>query len=415
MCNAAMPGAQRVGPGFSPLDEELGLLPGPLTPTLQAHLSRLGARLSFAEAASELGHLKGVSVSAATARRRTEADGAVYAALQDAEATRVVVTAPQPPAGPPVQQLSVDGAMVPLVDGSWREVRTLAIGTVVPGRQPGTVRCEDLSYFSRLVDAATFTTLATGEVHRRGVETAGRVAGVVDGAEWCQSFVDVHRPDAVRILDFAHATQRLGDVAEAVWGSGEPGRTWATAQRAELREGTAEAVLAAIRALPLAGTSAAAEASRIQGEVLGYLEPRVDQMRYATFRAHGLPIGSGIVESANKLVVEARLKGAGQRWAEPHITPMVALRGAICSRRWEEAWAAIAVARRARRVQPASLAAPAAVASAASVAAPTRRPRQPPSPALPRTGRKTFVNGRPTANHPWKRRLAGQTTSCAKF
>ena len=47
---------------------------------LQAHLSRLGSRLSFAEAASELWHLKGVGVSAATARRRTEADGATYAA-----------------------------------------------------------------------------------------------------------------------------------------------------------------------------------------------------------------------------------------------------------------------------------------------------------------------------------------------
>ena len=72
-----MPGDRPAGPGFSPLDEELGLLPGALTPPLQAHLSRLGSRLSFAEAARELGHLKGVRVSAATARRRTEAGGDV--------------------------------------------------------------------------------------------------------------------------------------------------------------------------------------------------------------------------------------------------------------------------------------------------------------------------------------------------
>jgi hypothetical protein len=120
-----------VAPGVSPLDEELGLLPGALTPTLHARLSWLGARLSFAEAA--------------TARRRTEADGAVYAALQDADAARVLAYPPPPRRGPAVQQVSVDGAMVPLVDGSWREVRTLAIGTVAPGRQPGTVRCEEVS------------------------------------------------------------------------------------------------------------------------------------------------------------------------------------------------------------------------------------------------------------------------------
>lgn len=413
-----MPGAPRVGLGFSPLDEELGLLPGALTPTLQAHLSRLGSRLSFAEAASELEQLKGVRVSAATARRRTEADGAVYAAQQDSAARRGLATAPPARQGPLRQQVSVDGAMVPLVDGSWREVRTLAIGTVEPGPQPGTVRCEDLSYFSRLADAATFTTLAAGEVYRRGVETAGRVIGVVDGSEWCQSFLDTHRPDAVRILDFPHAAQRLSDVAEAVWGAREPGRVWAAGQRAELRDGTAESVLEAIRALPVTAAPDPTTAERVQGEVLGYLEPRLEQMRYPAFRAQGWPIGSGAVESANKLVVEARLKGAGRRWAEAHVNPMVALRGALCSERWAEAWAAIADARqgRSRRAQPAGGAdATLPMASAASVAAPASRGRLPPSPALPRRGPKTIVNRRPTARHPWKRFPAAHLSSPANL
>jgi hypothetical protein len=395
-----------VGTGFSPLDEELGLLPGALTPPLQAHLSRLGARLSFAEAARELWHLKGVRVAAATARRHTEADGAVYAAVQDAVARQVLADPPPPRPGPAVQQVSVDGAMVGLVDGSWREVRTLAIGTVVPGRESGTVRCEDLSYCSRMVDATTFLTLAAGEVHRRGVETAGIVAGVVDGAPWCQQFLDAHRPDAVRILDFPHAAQRLSDVAEALWGGGEPARAWAAAQRQALRDGEAAAVLATIRALPLAASPDATTADRVQADVLGYLEPRVEQMRYAAFRAQGLPIGSGIVESANKLVVEARMKGAGRRWAAGNVTPMVALRGALCSDRWEDAWRAIAHARRAHprpARAPDAAAGPARPAAAASVVPPVRRHRSPAIPNLSPAGPKTIVDGRPTAAHPWKR------------
>jgi hypothetical protein len=395
-----------VAPGFFPLDEELGLLPGLLTPTLQAHLSRLGARLSFAEAAAELGHLKGVHVSAATARRRTEADGAVYAAQQEAEARRVLAEAPPPRPGPAVQQVSVDGAMVPLVDGSWREVRTLAIGTVDPGREPESTRCTELSYFSRLCDAERFITLASGEVHRRGVETAGVVAGVVDGADWCQAFLDAHCPDAVRILDFPHAAQRLTDVAEAVWGDGEPARAWAARQRADLRDGAPETVLAAIRALPVAEARDVAAAVRVQGAVLGYLAPRRGQVRYAAFRAQGLPIGSGIVESANKTVVETRMKGAGRRWAEDHVNPLLALRGALGSGRWEEAWGGIVTARRARHapsVQGTRAPVPGLAASAASVAAPASARPAPPSPAIPRSGPKTIVNGRPTARHPWKR------------
>ena len=301
-----------------------------------------------------------------------------------------------------MQQVSVDGALGPLVDGRWREVRTLAIGTVAPGRTPGAVRCEDLSYLARLCDAERFIALAAGEVHRRGVETAGRVAFVVDGAAWEQAFSDAHCPGAVRILDFPHGAQRLSDAAEAVWETQETGRAWAAAQRAELRDGAAETVLAAIRALPLAETRDPGAADQVRQQVLGYLAPRVDQMRDAAFRAQGLPIGSGIVESANTLVVKARLTGAGRRWAEEHLTPMLALRGALCSERWDDAWTAIAAARRGRvrRTPPPALL---PAASAVSVAAPVRRTRQPPSPALPRLGPKTIVNGRPTARHPWQR------------
>jgi len=46
-------------------------------------------------------------------------------------------------------------------------------------------------------------------------------------------------------------------------------------------------------------------------EHLDYLRKRESLMHYPMFRHQGWPIGSGMVESANKNVVEARLKGAG--------------------------------------------------------------------------------------------------------
>lgn len=411
-----MPGARSVGPGFSPLDDELGLLPGTLTPTLQAHLSRLGAQLSFTAAAREVSRLTGVRVSPATVRRRTEADGAALAAWEAAEAVRVLREAPPPPAGPPVLQVSVDGTMVGLQDGAWREVRTLAIGTVVPGRAPGTVACTHVSVFARLADAATFTDLAAGEIHRRGVETAGIVVGVVDGAPWCQTFLDVHCPQAVRILDFPHAAQRLTALAEAVWGPGATAQTWAATQRQALRDGSPEAVLAAIAALPLASAPVRALAQTLHDEVVGYVTPRLAQMRYAVFRAQGLPIGSGIVESANKTVVAARLKGAGMRWSEGAVTPMLALRGALGSGRWDEAWATVAQRRRwtARHVRARRAPREVPATSAASVVPPRAAPPAASSLAIPRSGPKTIINGRPTAAHPWNRSRPRPATASAK-
>lgn len=80
---------------------------------------------------------------------------------------------------------------------------------------------------------------------------------------------------------------------------------------------------------------------------LGYLAKRLEQIQYRQFRDAGLPIGSGIVESANKVVVEARLKGAGMRWKDEHVDPMLALRNAICSSgRWANSWCLLSTYRR---------------------------------------------------------------------
>ena len=69
---------------------------------------------------------------------------------------------------------------------------------------------------------------------------------------------------------------------------------------------------------------------------LAYLEKRAAQLQSPQFQAAGLPIGSGSVESAHTVVVEARLNGAGMRWARENVNPMLALRNAVCNDRWDE-------------------------------------------------------------------------------
>ena len=65
-----------MGPGFSPLDEELALLPGTLTPSLQEGVVRLGARVPFARATELLAYFTHATIGEATARRLTEGAGA---------------------------------------------------------------------------------------------------------------------------------------------------------------------------------------------------------------------------------------------------------------------------------------------------------------------------------------------------
>jgi hypothetical protein len=74
--HAVMPLARSAGQGFFPLDEELALLPGSLTPSLQEALVRLGARMPFRSAVQELAFLKHVTTTEATVRRHAETAGA---------------------------------------------------------------------------------------------------------------------------------------------------------------------------------------------------------------------------------------------------------------------------------------------------------------------------------------------------
>ena len=139
-----------MGTGLSPLDDELELLPGTLTPWLQASLVRLGSWMPFAHAARELGWLSrapgGVLVSESVAERLTEAAGAAYVTEQ-AAAVEALERHPTPePVGPAVLQVSVDGAMLSLVHQQWTEAKTLAIGTVVQ-EAAGEVRAREPSYF----------------------------------------------------------------------------------------------------------------------------------------------------------------------------------------------------------------------------------------------------------------------------
>lgn len=390
------------GHGLSPLDERLGLLPGShVTPGLVAGMVRLGALIPFGQVPGIIQHFTGVTVSAETVRRLTDMAGAAQVERDSAAVAQIERELPTPPSGPALQLLSVDGAMVSLVGGTWTEVKTLALGTVAADPlAPSQVRTRDLSYFSRRDEAASFTRLATVETHRRRTETAQTVVAVVDGAACCQGFIDHQRHDAVRVLDYAHAMGYLGQAAQALFGTGTAAASeWRGRQAHALRHGQAEAVL---RQLTERIATSRDEAREMTQTTAAYLRSRLEQIRYQTFVNAGYPIGSGCVESANKLVVEARLKGSGMHWAAEHINPMLALRTLTANERWEERWPDI---RRGLRQQAAQRSQQRRQLRQTQPP-PAASPEPPPATPLATTAitrAKLVVDGKPTQDHPWRR------------
>src|SRR5713101_9794235 len=138
----------------------------------------------------------------------------------------------------------------------------------------------------------------------------------------------------------AHAAEYVNEIGQAVQAAG--GRlptTWLTGLLHRLKHQGPARVRKHLAWL------AAGSPSPLIREKRAYLQKREAHMQYPTYQEAGWPIGSGSVESANKVVVEARLKGAGMRWERQNVNPMLVLRNGVCNRRWNETWAA-AVAHR---------------------------------------------------------------------
>ncbi|MEK7215618.1 MAG: hypothetical protein AAB289_08500, partial [Chloroflexota bacterium] len=134
-----------------------------------------------------------------------------------------------------------------------------------------------------------------------------------DGAHWIWNLAAEHFGERVDIVDFYHASEHLWEVARTVFGAGTPqAQCWAETQRAALLTQGADPVSAALEAL----TMASPEGTALLRRERGYFRSNRTRMAYPAFRAQGLPIGSGAVESTAKHLVQLPMKRPGARWSE---------------------------------------------------------------------------------------------------
>jgi hypothetical protein len=322
----------------TPLDTQLQVCAGSFSAGVQELLALLGATQdSFAQAAQVFERLCLVQVCPNSVRAATEDlgqtliahDQQVIAAAQ--ESPPDLATAPTPER----LYVSMDGVVAHMRDGGWKEIKTGCVYTTrtrVSRKQPDAreVRAETQSYVVALQDADTFGWHVWAEAVRRQVDAASEVVVLGDGAHWIWNLAELHFPEATQIVDWYHASQYLWQAAPVIAGSDSAQRTaWAREQETALWEGNVAAVLAALQ--PHAGRSDAVD------DAISSYTNHQHRMDYATYRARGLQIGSGTIESACKQLVSARLKLAGMIWNTTGAEAVAVVRAWLRSERWDEA------------------------------------------------------------------------------
>jgi hypothetical protein len=175
------------------------------------------------------------------------------------------------------------------------------------------------------------------EAVRQGVRTAVRVVWLSDGGRGLWSVFQrlFQAVGVVAILDFYHAAQNLYKGASA-WLDGRTRacQRWFADLRHRLRHGHEQHVLAELAAL-VETTSLPQSARQTLTNGYTYLKTHEGHIRYDHFKAAGLPIGSGLVESACKWLIQQRFKGVGMRWSEVGFNHLLHLRLAWVNQRFD--------------------------------------------------------------------------------
>lgn len=340
------------GDGCAPVDKRYGIEPGKVTAGL-AHLIALsGIKEAFDAGRKWLREYLLFEVSENTVRAETQkmgelqcqADADLVKATQSESGLQKREHSQQP--APDILYGSIDAAKVrieprhqqekalenretwrDLKAGCWYEAET------VPDRQQSVrqkdkaqregvvLRAKNQQYFCDIDKAEQFGKLLWAMGCAVGADRAHILVFICDGAVWIWNLIAYYFPNAIQIVDWYHAVDRLKRIAEEVFCNLEERRAWLEKVTEELWQGNIEAVIEACQPL--------AKKSNFAKQSLSYYANNMERMRYAQFRAAGFMIGSGIIESACKQIVTQRLKLPGAQWT---------LEGAILTAKARAAW-----------------------------------------------------------------------------
>jgi len=315
------------------LPARLGVRPRGRSRRLDRVLTDFGCEHSFARAVESVREHYGIELGASSVRAATlEHAHRAHRQMQEQydESFRVL-----PAQGALHVIAQADGTMIRTVEPGarqgkrpreWKEMRLVA------------AQAKDAS---SAVYGATFGSVEeTGRRWGHCTRSAGWGANssihvLGDGAEWIRlQSQEVFQNQGNFLCDFYHVSQYLGAAAERCWPD-QPHR-WRRTQQKRLRRGAAAKVIETLE--PFLEPANTPDEDAPVRNAHRYLTNRLDCLDYPRALQLGLPIGSGLIESGHRHVLQARLKKPGCAWLQTHADQIAHLRVLRANHNWESLW-----------------------------------------------------------------------------
>lgn len=320
-----------------PTDARVGL-DGFLSP----HATRLAclaaASWSFDVAADRLCEFAGVRIDGETIRRHGHRAAEALASRREASPPKGAFAAAEGEV-----EFLTDGVMAPTRDG-WRELKMALYLKRPPG---GPAEPEDWARrnlprptaqaaYAAVADCEAFAARWAPRAEALGIDPAGPLTVLGDGAEWIWNAAAARFPAATQILDVFHAGEHLAAAAKALFGDGVGAAAdWTERGRRALLADGWPGLLDHVGATSAERRTAAGQAGL--DDLIRYFAKHTDRLGYYGRLRTGRSIGSGGVESLARRMGR-RLKVPGRGWCVDRLEGMSALIATADTTEWDGLW-----------------------------------------------------------------------------
>jgi len=152
-----------------------------------------------------------------------------------------------------------------------------------------------------------------------------------DGATWIRKIGEELFPDAVQILDLFHLSENTYSYAKAIFKNDESKyKPWADDIIKKLKNGEKLDVIQILKKMKNR------KIPKGTVNLYTYLLNNIDKIDYNLYEEKGYYVGSGAIESGNKVVLQKRMKLAGMRWNELFAQYLLSLRAKYESGLWKK-------------------------------------------------------------------------------